>query len=105
MPVYAYRGLTPDGRAVRGVLDADSARNARARLRRDGVFPTDVAEEHAAGAADARRVLGGFGRVRQGDLAIATRQLATLIGAGLPVVESLSAVCEQTERPQLARAV
>jgi general secretion pathway protein F len=105
VPVFAYRGLTADGRNVRGVLDADSARTARARLRRDGVFPTDVAEETRGALSGRARSLTVTGRVRPTDLAIVTRQLATLIAAGLPVVEALAAVCEQTDRPQLARAL
>ena len=48
MPVFAYRGLNADGRAVKGVIDADSARTARAKLRASGTFPTDLAEESAA---------------------------------------------------------
>jgi len=105
VPVFAYRGLTADGRSVRGVLDADSAKSARARLRRDGVFPTDVAEESVPGTASRAAALTLLGGIRPGDVAIVTRQLATLIGAGLPVVEALAAVYEQTDRPPLARAL
>ena len=98
MAVFAYRGLTADGRAVRGVIDADSARGARMRLRRDGVFPTSIDEERARGAAIRRP----GGRVRPADLALVSRQLGTLVGAGMPVVEALGAVSEQTERPAMA---
>jgi general secretion pathway protein F len=104
VPVYAYRGLTPEGRAVRGVVDADSARGARARLRRDGVFPTELREEtgtaSGAGAGLARR---WSGRVGTTDLALLSRQLGTLIGAGVPVVEALGAVGEQSDRPAVSR--
>jgi general secretion pathway protein F len=101
MAVFAYRGLTSDGRTVRGVVDADSARGARARLRRDGIFPTSIDEERDRGATV--RVAGG--RVRPGDLALVSRQLGTLVGAGMPVVEALGAVSEQTERPAMARVL
>jgi general secretion pathway protein F len=106
LPVFAYRGLTPDGRAVRGVVDADSARGARARLRRDGVFPTDLREERATTSTRgglARRWSGG--RVATTDLAILSRQLGTLIGAGVPVVEALGAVGEQSDRPVVTRVL
>jgi general secretion pathway protein F len=103
VPVFAYRGLTNDGRSVRGVVDADSARGARARLRRDGIFPTDVAEERARrdGAAPWRAA----GSIRPADLALVSRQLATLLAAGMPAVEALGAVSEQTERPAMARTL
>jgi general secretion pathway protein F len=104
VPVFAYRGLTTDGRSVRGVVDADSARGARARLRRDGVFPTDVTEERPAPTAEGGSRRAG-GRVRPGDLALVSRQLATLLAAGMPVVEALGAVSEQTERPAMARTL
>ena len=51
MPVYAYKGVTQAGRATKGFVDAENQRAARAKLRRDGVFPTDLAES----ASRARR--------------------------------------------------
>lgn len=107
MPIYAYRALTPDGRSVRGVVDADSARGARARLRRDGVFPTELTEESATQAAGGPGGLSGrfSSRVSTTDLALVSRQLGTLIGAGVPVVEALGAVGEQTERPAVSRVL
>ncbi|MFM7142738.1 MAG: type II secretion system F family protein, partial [Alphaproteobacteria bacterium] len=101
MAVFAYRGLTPDGRNVRGVVDADSARGARARLRRDGIFPTSIDEERRREAPTRQ----GGGRVRPADLALVSRQLGTLVGAGMPVVEAIGAVAEQTERPAMARVL
>ena len=47
MPVFGYRGLAADGRAVSGVIDADSARGARGKLRGIGIFPTAINEEVA----------------------------------------------------------
>jgi len=46
MPVYAYKGLSNQGKAVSGIVDADNPKGARLKLRRDGIFPTDVTEEH-----------------------------------------------------------
>src|ERR1700693_3729470 len=48
MPVFAYRGLAANGRSVAGVIDADSARSARGKLRDLGIFPTDLGEEAAS---------------------------------------------------------
>lgn len=102
MPVFAYRGLTAAGRAVQGVVDADSAKSARVRLRRDGIFPTEVAEEHAA--APAGGVAASFNlrrgpRMAPSELALVSRQLSTLLAAGVPVVEALAALGEQSDRP------
>src|SRR5213076_1920309 len=85
MPVFAYRALTGGGRARGGVIGAESARAAWQELRARGVYPTDLREQ-AAGAGWAGRRLGAE------ELAAATRELATLVGAGVPVAEALAAV-------------
>jgi len=106
VPVYAYRGLSADGTAVAGVVDAESQRGARLKLRRTGVFPTDVSEARAPSGRRATLTPGALGeRVPTQELAALTRQLATLIGAGLPLVEALEALAEQTERAHLRRAL
>ena len=105
MPVYAYRGVTQAGRSTRGFVDAESARAARVKLKRDGVFLTDLAENRVESApTKQRRVSLSFSRFRRIsmlDLALATRQLSTLVGAGVPLVQSLSALAEQVESPRL----
>lgn len=109
MPVYAYKGVTQAGRSTRGFVDAESARAARVKLRRDGVFLTDLSESAAAPptieAPGKRRAisfdLAFLRRVSALDLALATRQLATLIGAGVPLVQGLSALTEQVEGARL----
>lgn len=107
MPLYAYRGLDAGGRNVGGVVDADSPRGARQKLRRTGVFPTDLSEERAAAAARALPTMfrRPADRVPANELAAITRQFATLVGAGLPLVEALGALAEQAERPALARTL
>ncbi len=106
MPVFEYKGLTEAGKAIRGVKDADSAKTLRALLRKDGVFLTEVVSEKEAGAAAAKsrevsvtRFLTA--RVSSTDLAIMTRQLAVLIGAGVALVEALTALQEQVEHERL----
>ena len=98
MPVFAYRALTGGGRARGGVIGAESARAAWQELRARGVYPTELREQ-AASAGRAGRRLGAE------ELAAATRQLATLVGAGVPVAEALAAVAEQSEHPALVRAL
>src|SRR4029077_16265369 len=76
----------------------------RARLRRDGIFPTEVAAETAA-----TRTGPWIGRTRQrvpaNDVGLFTRQLGTLIAAGVPMGEALAGVGEQTDRPGLGRVL
>ncbi|MGZ6242790.1 MAG: type II secretion system protein GspF, partial [Candidatus Binataceae bacterium] len=62
MPVFAYRGLAANGRSVAGVVDADSVRTARGKLRDRGIFPTDLAEEEAAVKRRLSDYLPSFGR-------------------------------------------
>ena len=123
MPVFEYSGLTEAGKNVRGVKDAENRKVLRSLLRKDGIFLTDVRAADALAAANAaanpstgKIELSGQGlsrevdlrmlfgtRVSGQDLAIATRQLATLIGAGITLVESLSALVDQVEHPRLKR--
>jgi len=110
VPVYTYRGVSEAGKTVRGLVDAESDRSARAKLRRDGVFLTELAAtagDEARRAPDTPRRLSFevFRRVGGMDQAIATRQLATLIGAGIPLVEALGALTEQVENTRLKSAI
>lgn len=104
MPVFAYKGLDPRGKGVAGLVDADSARMARQRLKADGIFPTELVEGRAKARAEARTVRLR-GRIRPMDVALMTRQLATLVGAGLPMLECLGALVEQVENPRLKQVV
>jgi general secretion pathway protein F len=116
MPVFEYSGLTEAGKTVRGLKDAESAKVLRTLLRKDGIFVTESRAADAAAAAAGgkpgsgqglqREVdLGDFfgGGISTQDLAVATRQLSTLIGAGIPLAEALIALTEQVEHPRLKR--
>ena len=113
MPVYAYKGMTGAGRAIRGHLDAESPRTARARLRRDGVYITDFSETSAEAVEQTGSglrlgvhfSLSSLRRISGMDLAMTTRQAATLIGAGIPLVEGLRALTEQVENPRLKSVI
>ena len=114
MPTYEYRGLTSSGRNVRGVRDADGLEGLRAALRREGITPVELKETRSgAGGAAAKTGMAGReirftafrDRAKPADVSLATRQLATLIRAGIPLVESLTAIVEQTQKEQLKRAL
>jgi len=104
MPVYEYIALDVGGRRRKGIVDAGSVAAARQKLRETDVFPVELSE-----ASDRKReetaARGGaihlFRRVGLQELALMTRQLATLLGAGLPLVPSLSALVAQIRNPLL----
>ena len=106
MPVYEYRGLDGAGKPVSGIVDADTAKVARSRLRRQGLFPTDISEQ--AGKATRGKGINieiDFSRyfqfVSKRDISMVTTQLATLIGAHVPMSEALTALVDQSDKPQL----
>ncbi len=110
MAVFAYKGLDARGKQVDGVKDAESPRVLRAALRREGVYVTDVSEERervVSGKGLSREVdiKGFFDRVRPQDVAIVTRQLATLLRAGIPLAESLAALVEQSGSDKMKRTL
>ena len=116
MPVFEYKGLNQAGKPIKGILEADSPKTLRSQLRKDGIFLTDVigqAEGSRAGVrkganaahADRELKMGGGGRITTDDIAITTRQLATLLGAGVTLVEALTALVDQVEKEKLKRII
>jgi general secretion pathway protein F len=100
MPAFRYEAVDAGGVTRKGVVNADSPRSARADLRSQGLTPLSVdviaAQLDASGAARSR----GFGeRLSQVELALFTRQLASLLEAGLPLEQAFTALLEQAERP------
>lgn len=104
MAVYEYRGIrVATGKNVKGVRDADNVKQLRAALRRDGIMLTSATEEAKAKAKKKRELdlFAIFRRANTADVAAMTRQLATLVKAGIPLVESISALTEQVEKEDL----
>ena len=96
MPAYRYEAAEHSGQVARGIVDADSPRHARNLLRERGLTPLDLAPVQATGATSGLRVLAG--KLGAADLAMATRQLASLLSARLPIEQALNAVVEQADR-------
>ena len=100
MPVYEFTALTGSGRKTKGVIDADSAAAARQKIRSQGHYPVEIRETSARAASRTRPSFFSLqlgGRVRPQEVHVATRQLATLLGAGIPLVPALAGLIEQTE--------
>ncbi len=107
MAVFVYRGLTvATGKQVSGVRDADNPKVLRAQLKREGILLTEASEEKGGKKKSRSLDLGAFfRRVSVSDVAMMTRQLATLVAAGIPLVESVSALTEQVEKEELKKVL
>jgi type II secretion system protein F len=106
MPGFEYKGLeVASGKAVKGYRDADSPKALRALLRREGVLLTLATPENERNARSKRdiQLLAFLYRPSASDIAVLTRQLATLVRAGVPLVESISALVDQVEKESLVR--
>ena len=108
MPVYEYTALDAAGKKHKGVLDADSLPAARQKIRQLGKYPVDIKETVPKGRRGQQSSgtssffsLQGVGRIKQQEIHVATRQLATLLGAGIPLVPSLTGLIEQTSSKPL----
>jgi general secretion pathway protein F len=110
MAVYEFKGFNSGGKAVKGLREADSSKALRGLLRKEGVMATDIKETggkkgvKSSGGLLSREVeFQAFQRVSVEELGIATRQLATLLQAGVPMIESLTAIIDQVENRALKR--
>lgn len=107
MPVFEYQALNNRGKQVSGNIDSDSDRAARQKLRSQGIFVTKINLSTAEAKKASRDIRAYFqtDKVSTLELAIATRQLATLFNAGLPLVSAMHALADQTESHTLKRIV
>ncbi|NNG01631.1 MAG: type II secretion system protein GspF [Desulfobacteraceae bacterium] len=108
MPVYDYTALNPKGKTINGIIDADGLGGARQKIRSAGNYPTSITELKNTDAARSKKELslsGLFSRVRPAEVAIMTRQLSTLLGAGFPLVSAIDSLLTQTKSQGLAKTV
>ncbi|HUG24862.1 type II secretion system inner membrane protein GspF [Piscinibacter sp.] len=99
MPAYKFEAIDASGKSTTGLLEADNARAARAQLRAQALVPLDVSQIASAGAKGeglrfTRRVFSSTG------LAVWTRQIAGLVGSGLPLERALTALSDEAEDPR-----
>jgi len=100
MPVFEYSALNTKGKAVAGVIDAESAVAVRQKLRAAKVFPVSIKEaDNAAAKKDTGtfEISRPFSRISLSEISLMTRQLATLVGAGFPLVTALDTLIPQTK--------
>lgn len=100
MGAFEYTALEPGGRERKGILEGDTPRHIRQLLRERQLLPVSVAEITQSESKQ-QSAFGRRRRISPADLALFTRQLATLVRAGLPLEEALLAVSQQTEKPRV----
>ena len=102
MAIFEYKGLNKQGKNVKGTIDAENIRVARARLKKDRIYVVDIKDKTKAARKKSNKKSGLNKKVDIQDLSLMTRQLAVLIKAGVPLVDSLGAVSDQVENPILS---
>ncbi|KXH87312.1 type II secretion system F family protein [Sporosarcina sp. HYO08] len=101
MTVFKYIGRTADGRVKKGIVDAESKNAAVAKLRQQGINPREIAESTSI----LHKQISFGSRVKNEDFVVYCRQFATLIRAGIPLVESTKILAEQTPSKALKQAL
>jgi general secretion pathway protein F len=105
--LYTWSGYDEKGKASSGMMDAVSIREAKLKLRSQGMFVSTLTEEAHGLASPFKNISlrGLLDRVGMEDLTVTTRQLSTLIGASIPLVDALSALYEQTDAPAMKKTI
>jgi type IV pilus assembly protein PilC len=101
MALYAYKALDQQGEIVQDKTEGSGTMAVASELRKQGLLVIDVKEQSVAN----KDILAPFKRIKLSDLVIFSRQLATMINAGLPIVRALYVLSEQTENPKLKDVV
>ncbi len=105
MGAFEYTALDAQGRERKGLIEGDTPKHVRQLLRDKQLLPLDIQETAKQEAKQGRRRRFLRRGLSSLDLALLTRQLATLLRSGLPLEETLQAVAEQTEKPRVQRIV
>ena len=106
MPTFSYKGVKTDGGTVTADITAPDERTAARQLRSQGITVQSLAAKKAAGGGFEIPFIGSlFGGVRSKDVSTFTRQFATMISAGLPLVQCLQALGQQAERKRFQEII
>ena len=101
MPIYAYRGMDKTGKEIKSTVNVESIVAAKQRVKSMGIMLIDIREQKAQNTSGSASLLRIGGSVPVEDLAMMTRQLATLIRAKIQIVEALAALTDQVENANL----
>lgn len=101
MPIFEYKGVGPEGKQIKGTVDADSSRTARQKLKTRGIYTTDLKERSLDSKPGSRSTSGSQTTVKLKSLTLMIRQLSTMVKARIPLDDALSAIVDQTDDPKL----
>jgi len=104
MPAFAYKGKAPDGNVVQGIIEAAEQRAAIDRLRQQKLVILEI-NQQAEGGFSLKKLLARKGKVTSKDLVLFSRQLSTLISAGVPIVQGLAILAEQASNPAFRKII
>lgn len=105
MAAFEYKALDGKGKTKKGILEADTAKQIRQQLREKGLVPLEVTQASQKEKQTAAGISLFQPKISANDLALITRQLATLVGSALTIEAALLAVAEQCDKPRLKRTV
>ncbi len=100
-PIFDYKALTTEGKSQKGIVEAESQKSARAKLKKQGLMVTQITEKTAAKPNSGGGIPFFGNRVSAREVAMMTRQLASLVKANIPLVEALNALVDQTDNEKL----
>lgn len=106
MAIFEYKALDSSGNTTGGAIDADDLREARSKLRRRAIYPIELWQEGSSPIVSRQvDLVGIWQKISKREIAIFTRQLATLLGAGVSLIDSLSSLVEQLQDKALKRVI
>lgn len=103
MPVYEYKALDKKGKTINGIVDADSSQEARSKLREQEIYITDLTVTADVRERKRSTSIVLFARISPIEIAMMTRQISTLLNAGIPLIEALSAIIDQMDNKGLKK--
>jgi len=100
-PIFDFKAYTAEGKTQKGIIEAESQKSARLKLKKRGLMVTEMTEKNAAKPSNSQGLSFFSNRVSVQEIALMTRQLASLVKANIPLVEALNALVDQTENERL----
>lgn len=104
MAIFEYKALNSAGKSVRGMIEADSSKTARLKLKKNNLMITEIHEKSAGAKKGKSSAASGgslFSSISTNDVSAVTRQLATLVKANIPLVDAFSALVDQTDNERM----
>lgn len=107
MPAYQYRALNKEGKTVKGLINGEDDVHVRKKIRSSGLFPVSITQSSRTDSKSSELQFNStlFERVRSHEVSIFTRQMATLLNAGIPLLQALSLLIQEVDNPAMKRTL